>query len=100
MRETGTEGFEIQDIKTNKISPVDLDFMKGQVGSYEALFSKRALKYKELGLKDKNLSEKDFRNFILDEYTFLKRPVYVIGEDVFAGNDKKTIDRIKARLRE
>jgi len=100
MRETGTEGFEIQDVKAKKISPADLDFMKEQTGSYEALFSKRAIKYKEWGLKDKHLSEADYRQFILDEYTFLKRPVYVIGNEVFAGNDQKTVDRIKARLRE
>lgn len=99
MRETGTGGFEIQDVKTNKISPADLDFLKERTGSYEALFSKRAIKYKEMGLKDRKLTEGDMRKLILDEYTFLKRPVYVIGNDVFAGNDKKTVEQIKERLR-
>src|SRR5882672_8681064 len=73
------KGFLLQDIKTEKITAAQLDEMKKKVGSYEALFSRRALKYKELGLKDKKLDEKDYRRLILDEYTFLKRPVALVG---------------------
>ena len=73
------DGFELQDIKFEKITPAQLDEMKNMVGSYEALFSRRALKYKELKLKDKKLTEKDYRQYILDEYTFLKRPDIIIN---------------------
>ena len=66
------KGFDMQDIKFEKITPAQLEEMKKMTGSYEALFSRRAMKYKELGLKDKKLEEKDYRNFILEEYTFLK----------------------------
>jgi len=56
IKETAIDkkGFEMQDIKFDKISAAQLDEMKRMIGSYEALFSKRALKYKELGLKNKN----------------------------------------------
>ena len=77
--------YEIIDIKTHGIEAKDLDFMKELAGSYEALFSKRAIKYKTLGLKDKKLSEEEMRQFILDEYTFLKRPVRVDGNTIFIG---------------
>jgi arsenate reductase len=60
------KGFVLQDIKTEKISPAQLDELKEGAGSYEALFSRRALKYKELGLKDKKLTEKDYRRLILE----------------------------------
>ena len=60
-------------------------------GSYEALFSRKALKYKEYGLKDKVLTEKDYKKYILEEYTFLKRPVVIDGKKIFVGNDKKTV---------
>ena len=50
--------FEMQDIKSEKITPAQIDEMKNMAGNYEALFSRRALKYKELGLKDKILCEK------------------------------------------
>jgi arsenate reductase len=77
--------FELIDVKSNNIDANTLDFLKEKVGSYQALFSKRAIKYKTLGLKDKNLSDQEFRPFILDEYTFLKRPVLIDGDKVVVG---------------
>jgi arsenate reductase (glutaredoxin) len=80
------KGFEMQDIKTEKITAAQLDEMKKMAGSYEALFSRRALKYKSLGLKDMNLTEKDYRKYILEEYTFLKRPVIINENEIFIGS--------------
>jgi len=88
-------GFQLQDIKTEKITATQLDEMKKMAGSYEALFSRRALKYKSLGLKDMNLEEKDYRKFILEEYTFLKRPVIIIDDKIFVGSEKKTLEALK-----
>lgn len=86
---------ELQDIKTNKISPEDLAEMQALSGSYEALFSRRAMKYKSMGLKDKKLGETDYRDLILEEYTFLKRPVVVDNKQIFIGSSKKTIEQLK-----
>ena len=80
------KGFEMQDIKTEKITAAQLDEMKKMAGSYEALFSRRAMKYKSLGLKDMNLGEKDYRKYILEEYTFLKRPVIINEKEIFIGS--------------
>lgn len=77
--------YEIIDIKSAGISAESLDFMKELAGSYEALFSKRAIKYKSLGLKDKQLTEQEMRQFILEEYTFLKRPVRIDGNHIYIG---------------
>ncbi len=97
IKETAVDkkGFQLQDIKFQKITPAQIDEMKKMIGSYEALFSRRALKYKALGLKDKQLEEKDYRKFILDEYTFLKRPVVIIEEEIFVGSEKKNIEALK-----
>lgn len=89
----------MQDIKTEKITPAQLDEMRSLAGSYEALFSRRALKYKEMGLKDKKLTEADYRKLILDEYTFLKRPVTFLKGKLFVGNDKKTVAALKEEVR-
>lgn len=89
----------MQDIKTENISAAQLDEMKSKTSSYESLFSRRAMKYKEMGLKDKPLTEKDYRQLILDEYTFLKRPVVFVNESVFVGSEKKTIEALKNALR-
>jgi arsenate reductase (glutaredoxin) len=101
IKETGVDKLaeagkiEMQDIKTEKITAAQLDEMKKMAGSYEALFSRRALKYKELGLKDKALTEKDYRNYILEEYTFLKRPVTIWNDQIIIGNDKKSVAALK-----
>ena len=88
IKETGIDkkGFAMQDIRTEKITANQLEEMKKMAGSYETLFSRRALKYKELGLKDKKLEEKDYRNYILKEDTFLKRPVVIIHDKIFIGS--------------
>lgn len=101
IKETAIDkkGFEMQDIKIQKITHAQLDEMKTMIGSYEALFSKRALKYKEWGLKDKKLSENDYRRYILDEYTFLKRPVVIVNDKIFAGSEKKTREALKKTLK-
>lgn len=100
IKETAVDkkGFDMQDIKTQKITAAQLDEMKKMAGSYEDLFSRRALKYKELGLKDKPLTEKDYRNYILEEYTFLKRPVTIIGDKIFIGSEKKAVAALKAAV--
>jgi len=101
IKETGIDKkrFEMQDIKFEKITPGQLDEMKKMIGSYEALFSRRALKYKALGLKNKKLEEKDYRKYILEEYTFLKRPVVIVNDQIFAGSEKKTVDALKKALK-
>ncbi len=92
------EGFEFQEIKEEAITSEQLDFMKEKAGSYEALFSRRAMKYRSLGLNNQELSEEDYRDWILKEYTFLKRPVIVIDEDVFVGSAKKAVEGAKKKL--
>jgi arsenate reductase len=92
------KGFVLQDIKTEKITADQLDAMKAMTGSYEALFSRRALKYKALGLKDQPLTEKDYRRYILEEYSFLKRPVVIINNKIFVGSEKKTVAALAKAL--
>ena len=83
--------FELQEIKTDPITAKQLDEMKDMAGSYEALFSKIAMKYRSMGLNEKKLTETDFRKYILEEYTFLKRPTIIVGKQVFIGSAPKTV---------
>jgi len=94
-----TDDIELQDIKTEPMTADQVDHMIGLTGSAEALFSKRARKYKELGLKDQNLSDAQIRQFIIDEYTFLKRPVLVLDDQIFVGNSKKVVEAAAEALR-
>lgn len=92
------EGFQVQDIKKEAISASELEEIKALTGSYESLFSRRAQKYKSLGLKNINLSEEQMRDLILEEYTFLKRPVIIDGSNYFVGNSKNTIVQLHQYL--
>lgn len=83
---------ELQNIKEENIDPETLDFIMEKVGSYEALFSRKAMKFRQLGLHEKQLSEKDYRDLMLQEYTFLKRPFMINGDEVFVGNSKATVE--------
>lgn len=84
-------GFELQDIKEKNLTAKELDWLRDKVGSYEALFSRRALKFRAMGLHERELTETDYRELILQEYTFLKRPVVVVDDAVFVGNAKAAV---------
>ena len=79
------------DIRENPISESELEEMHQLSGSYEALFSKKAQLYKSLGLKDKNLNEADYKKYLLEHYTFLSRPVFIIDNTIYIGNGQKNI---------
>src|SRR5690606_7295774 len=83
--------FGLQEIKTEPITAKQLDELKEMAGSYDALFSRKAMKYRSMGLHERELSEKEMRDLILQEYTFLKRPVIVIGDGIFIGNAPRTV---------
>jgi len=93
-----TEGFTLREIKTEAITLAELEEMHRLAGSYEALFSRKATLYKERGLKDAVLTEDDYKNLILEHYTFLSRPVIVDGESIFVGNSKPVVEAAIAHL--
>ena len=89
------KNIEFQDIKNTPMTAQQLQEMKNLSGSYEALFSKRSRNYSKLGLKDKKLSENDYKELILSDYTFLKRPVVILDNNIYIGNAKSVIEDLK-----
>lgn len=99
MKELGVDDSWIQqDIKVDSITESQIEEMANLSGSYDSLFSRRAMKYKSMGLKEKVLSENDIKKLILEEYTFLSRPVMLIDGKIFIGNSKKNIESVKECL--
>lgn len=101
IKETGLleqKDVEFQDIKSKKISPEQLEEMREMVNSYEELFSKRSRNFRARGLHEQSLSEDELKNLILEDYTFLKRPVTILNDKIFVGNAKKTIESLKEAL--
>lgn len=93
------DSFTIQDIKTEAMTPEQVDQMIQLSGSSEALFSRRAMKFKSMGLKEKQLSEEDYRQLIIDEYTFLKRPVLILNKEIFIGNSANVLALAKDAIK-
>ena len=88
--------WKLQDIKTEKITLSQLEEMRSMTDSYESLLNKRARKLSEF--KGQELSEEKLKSMILEEYTFLKRPVFILDNEIFIGNAKKTIETLKNKL--
>ncbi|MCF6168887.1 ArsC/Spx/MgsR family protein [Lutibacter sp.] len=95
LKDMDTTDYILQEIKTEPITVKQLDEIHSLTNSYEVLFSRRAKKYKQMDLKNQELTEKDYRQLILDEYTFLKRPVIVNNNEVYVGNTQKRVDIFK-----
>ena len=98
MKDLPLDQFVLQDIKSNPVTEEQLDEMHSLCGSYESLFSRRAMKFRSLGLNNQELNETDYQSWILKEYTFLKRPVVIINDEIFVGNSKKTIDQLQKKI--
>ncbi|MCT4698336.1 arsenate reductase family protein [Tenacibaculum haliotis] len=98
LKEVNIEGFEKQEIKANPVTVNQLEEMRKLTDSYESLFNKRARLYKERDLKNKTITENDYKQFILEEYTFLKRPVFIVDDNIFIGNSKKVIQALKETI--
>lgn len=83
-----------QDIRQDPITEEQLEEMHKLAGSYEALFSRKAQLYKSMGLKDQSLTEADFKKYILEHYTFLSRPVFIIDGKIYIGNSQKNVAEV------
>ena len=89
---------EARDIKKNPLTASEIDALAKFAGSYEALFSRRSQQYKTLNPDGRKLDERDYREAILSHYTFMKRPVFVIDDAIFIGNNEETVQKALAEL--
>ncbi len=85
------EKLEYHDIRQNPITASELEEMYSLSSSYEALFSKKAQLYKSMNLKNKSLTEEDYKKYILEHYTFLSRPVFIINNKIYIGNSQQNM---------
>lgn len=90
--------FDIRDVKKEPLSIEEVDGLAKRAGGYELIFNKQSQKYRQQGLKDKNLTEDDYRQLLAEEYTFLKRPVFLIDDKIFVGNSNTTVDLLTKYL--
>ncbi|MDT0538474.1 ArsC/Spx/MgsR family protein [Croceitalea sp. P059] len=92
------DGIELREIKSKGVTENELEEMRALTASYEDLFSRRAMLFRQRGLNNQELGDLDFKNLILEHYTFLKRPVVVVDDKIFIGNAKKQVEGAKIAL--
>ena len=89
----GLNNFEFIDLKDNPIKKEDLDLIVETNNlNYEDVFNKRSRKY----TKGQFTTDEEFKQAILKEYTFLKRPIIQINDKFFIGNSKKVVEDAKS----
>lgn len=88
------ERFELREIKSQPITEEELEQLYDITKSYELLVNKRAQLYKKLGLKEKKLTEKDYKKYLLEHYTFLSRPIIILENQIFVGNNKYVVEKM------
>lgn len=81
----------LQNTKELPVSQEQVEFLKSHSGSYESLFNRRAQLYRGRNLHEKNLSELDYKDLLLDHYTFIKRPILIYNNTAYIGNSKKVV---------
>ncbi len=94
MAKYNLSDWEFREIKSQPVTKEELAEMYAKTKSYEALFSKKSTQIKARGIDVKSLKEKDFKDLILDHYSFLKRPVFMTDEVIFAGSDKNNLEKL------
>jgi len=92
--------FIFREIKSNPLTLKEIEMIHDLSKNYESIFNKRAKLFTEKKLKDVTLTELEYKNYILENYTFLKRPVIITDQKIFIGNSKKNILELKKHLGE
>lgn len=99
MKEVGVDdSFEQQDIKFNPVTAEQAEQFYKYTRSYEALINKRARKLKAALEQHPVKEDADYKELLLMDYTFLKRPIFEIDNQLFVGNAAKTVEAIKEAL--
>jgi len=97
LRYLEEKGVSVRSFRNLKEEPLSMDEVRAlaqKVGGADALFSRRALKYRAMGLHERTLSDDDLLRLMTEEYTFVTRPVIVRGDRATAGFSAKRVDQL------
>ena len=77
--------FETRDIRKQPLSRTEVANLARFAGGADKLFSRRALAYRRLGLHERTLAPEEMIDLMVEDDTFIRRPVIVQGERVVPG---------------
>lgn len=81
-----------RDLKKEPFTPTELADLVKKAG-LDTLVNRRGRKWKMLGLSEKQLTDNDLFETLLEHQTMIKRPVLRYGEAVLVGFDEDAIER-------
>ena len=87
---------KFRDIKDEPLTREEVEGLAKMLGGPEGLFSKRAVKYREMRLGEREVLADEMLDLMAAEYTFLKRPIMVIGDKAIASFFERTFDTFLA----
>ena len=82
----------LRDIKEEPLERQEIEKLAKMLGGAGELFSRRAVKYREMKLNERELSEAEMIDLMTGDYTFLKRPILIINGKATAGYFEKFFD--------
>jgi arsenate reductase len=85
LRANGVAIRSLRDLKEEPLSADEVRALAEKVGGADRLFSRRAMKYRRMGLHERELGDDDLVRLMAEEYTFVTRPVVVRGDRATAG---------------
>lgn len=94
LQERGVTIRNFRDVRAQPLTREEVEDLARKAGGAETLFSRRALKYRQMGLHEQQLSEDDLLRLMTEEYTFVTRPVIVRGDRATAGFSAKRVDAL------
>ena len=93
------ESFNKIDLKKHPLKESDLEELFNVSKSYESLFNKRAVLFREIKKNLKKINEKNYKKMLLSHYSFLKRPVLLMNGKLFIGNFKETVKQAELEIK-
>jgi len=94
LQEKGIPIQSYRNLKEEPLSESEVRALAAKVGGVETLFSKRAMKYRAMGLHEREVAEDEMVRLMAEEYTFVTRPVIVQGDRATAGFSAKKIEAL------
>ena len=92
LERRGVKVANFRDIKEEPLTRKEVEGLVKMLGGPAELFSKRAIKYREMKLNEREVPPAEMLDLMTDEYTFLKRPIMVIGKHATAGFFEKSFE--------
>ena len=92
LERRGVKISKMRDIKDEPLTRQEVESLAKMLGGPAELFSKRAIRYRELKLNEREVLPAEMLELMTDEYTFLKRPIVVIGGHAIAGFFEKSFE--------